>query len=78
MNVLLKYYERIRDQFFRQISNPATYPAIDWIDFTNNCEKWEVFDKNFKVSDADRVFIATNVEVEEQEALPAAQNKANK
>ena len=63
--VLLKYYRPLRDQFFTQIAKADTYPVVDWIDFTNYCQIWNVVDKNLKVSDVDRIFIATNVELED-------------
>jgi len=42
--------------------------VIDWIDFTNYCTIWDVVNSNLKVADIDRIFIATNVELEDQEA----------
>ena len=66
-DVILKYYRPVRDQFFYQISNSETYPVIDWLDFTNFCLKWNVYDDYLKGSDVDRIFIATNVELEDQE-----------
>ena len=67
-DVLLKYYRPLRDQFFTQISKAESYPVIDWIDFTNSCQTWNVVDKSLKMADIDRIFIATNVELEDQEA----------
>jgi len=67
-DMLLKYYVPVRDQFFDQIASYSSYPAIDWIDFTNHCNTWSVVDKNLKMADIDRIFIATNVELEEQDA----------
>ena len=40
---------------------------IDWIDFTNYCQIWDLIDKNLKMADVDRIFIATNVELDDQE-----------
>ena len=46
-----------------------SFPSIDWLDFTNNVAKWKILDRaNLKMSDVDRIFIATNVELEDQEA----------
>ena len=68
-DVLRKYYRPLRDQFFTQISKEKSYPVIDWIDFTDYCKDVNVMDgKNLKMSDVDRIFIATNVEIEDQEA----------
>ena len=61
---MLKYYRPLRDQFFTQISKES-YPVIDWIDFTNNCQSWLVMDANLQMKDIDRIFIATNVELED-------------
>ena len=64
--VLLKYYRALRDQFFAQASNPDSYPSIDWLDFTNTITRWKVIDRfTLKMADADRIFIATNVELED-------------
>ena len=64
--VLLTHYKALRDQFFSQASNPASYPSIDWLDFTNTIAKWKIIDKySLKMADADRIFIATNVELED-------------
>ena len=65
--MLLKYYRPLRDQFFTQIATAESYPVIDWIDFTNSCQTWNIIDSNLKMADIDRIFIATNVELEEQE-----------
>jgi len=67
-DVLRKYYRPLRDQFFTQISKENSYPVIDWIDFTDYCKDVDVMDANLKMSDVDRIFIATNVEIEDQEA----------
>ena len=56
-DVHLKYYEGTRNHFFGQISDPATYPTIGWLDFSNSCTTWKIFDKKLKSSDVDRVFI---------------------
>ena len=65
--VLQQYYRPLRDQFFHQISKAEAYPVIDWIDFTNNCVIWNIIDNQLKMQDIDRIFIATNVELEDQE-----------
>ena len=63
--MLRKYYRPLRDQFFTQISKEKSYPVIDWIDFTDYCKDVNVMDANLKMSDVDRIFIATNVEIED-------------
>jgi hypothetical protein len=42
----------------------SAYPCISWIDFSNFCEKCNIFDKNVGISTVDRIFIATNVTLE--------------
>lgn len=64
-DVLRKYYRPLRDQFFTQIAKEKSYPVIDWIDFTDYCKDVNVMDANLKMSDVDRIFIATNVEIED-------------
>jgi hypothetical protein len=40
------------------------FPNISWIDFSNFCDKCKIFDKNVIIATIDRIFIATNVELE--------------
>lgn len=40
------------------------FPNIRWIDFSNFCDKCKIFDKNVIIATIDRIFIATNVNVE--------------
>ena len=65
--VLRKYYGEIKKQFNTQISNPKSYPVVDWLDFGDSCQKWKIIDKNLTSSDIDRIFIATNFEEEDLE-----------
>ena len=46
------------------------FPNISWIDFSNYCEKCRIFDKNILLSTIDRIFIATNVELEKNDDNP--------
>ena len=65
--MLLKYYRPLRDFFFQQISNHKSYPTIDWNDFVLICKNWGIIDQNLVISDVDIIFVATNVEIEDQE-----------
>lgn len=42
----------------------SSFPNISWIDFTNYCEQSKIPDKNVVLATIDRLFIATNVELE--------------
>mmetsp|Transcript_41069 Transcript_41069/g.39584 ORF Transcript_41069/g.39584 Transcript_41069/m.39584 type:complete len:237 (+) Transcript_41069:504-1214(+) len=50
----------------------SSFPCISWIDFSNFCEKCNLFDKAIQIATIDRLFIATNVVLEklEQEDNP--------
>lgn len=52
-----------------EVCNSA-FPNMGWIDFSNYCEKCKIFDKNVNIATIDRVFIATNVELEKNEDNP--------
>jgi hypothetical protein len=45
----------------------SSFPCISWIDFSNFCEKCNIFDKNVGISHIDRIFIATNVVLDTQD-----------
>lgn len=46
------------------------FPNISWIHFSNFCEKCKIFDKNVILATIDRIFIATNVELEKMDENP--------
>jgi hypothetical protein len=53
--------------FFFAISNANLYPDINREAFHKLCNIWKIKNENLSVADIDRLFIATNVEIEEQE-----------
>eukprot|EP00347_Sterkiella_histriomuscorum_P021600 403333417 len=68
--VLVEYTEYIKDLFTYSIAL-SSYPSISWIDFTNLCQEWQIPDnRTCTMQTIDRVFIATNVELIEQEDNP--------
>ena len=67
--VLLKHTSKIKDMFTYGIGT-SSYPSISWLDFCNMCTSWKIIDKNLTMTTVDRVFIVTNVELEEQEDNP--------
>lgn len=48
----------------------SNFPNISWIDFSNFCEKCKIYDKNVLLATIDRIFIATNVEIEKNDDNP--------
>ena len=80
-DVLLEYTEIIKDVFTYSIAQ-SSFPSISWyhiplslylfrIDFCNLCSEWKIPDtKTCTMQTIDRVFIATNVELIEQEDNP--------
>lgn len=68
LKVLRLYYRQIKQQFHSAISDPGSYPAIEWSNFTNATKTWNIIDKvNLSQADIDRIFIATNYEEEDVE-----------
>ena len=69
-DVLFEYTEVIKDMFNYGIAI-SSFPSISWIDFCNSCTEWKIPDqKTCTMQTIDRVFIATNVELVEQEDNP--------
>ena len=69
-DVLLEYTAEIKDAFTYSIAL-SSFPSISWIDFCNLCSEWNIPDnKTCTMQTIDRVFIATNVELVEQEDNP--------
>jgi hypothetical protein len=52
------------------LASRSNFPTIGMVDFTQFCEKAEIFDKVINVSTIDRLFIASNYEVEKNDDNP--------
>ena len=46
------------------LTSRSNFPCISWIDFTNFCIECKIPDKNVGLATVDRLFIATNVDVD--------------
>jgi hypothetical protein len=46
------------------------FPCINWIKYSDFCAEAGVVDKNFPLATIDRIFIATNVELEKTDDNP--------
>ncbi|CDW89852.1 UNKNOWN [Stylonychia lemnae] len=57
-------------EIFITIASRSSFPNISWIDFTTFCEQCKVLDKNVVLATIDRLFIATNVEIESTSDSP--------
>lgn len=69
-DVLTEHTSFIKDLFTYSIAL-SSFPSISWIDFTNLCQEWQIPDnRTCTMQTIDRVFIATNVELVEQEDNP--------
>ena len=69
-DVLLEYTSFIKDVFNYAIAI-STFPSISWIDFCNLCSTLQIPDnKTWTMQTVDRIFIATNVEIVDQEDNP--------
>ncbi len=70
IETLTEYISQIKDIFNCCIAL-SSYPSISWIDFGNLCHQWKIPDnRSCNMTTIDRVFIATNVELVEQEDNP--------
>lgn len=70
LDTLLEYTEQIKDMFNHSIAL-SSFPSISWIDFGNMCTSWKILDtRTCTMLTIDRLFIATNVELIEQEDNP--------
>lgn len=54
---------KLKDIFITLVSR-SSFPSISWIDFTNFCDMVKIPDRNVGLATVDRLFIATNVELE--------------
>ncbi len=43
----------------------SDYPNISWLDFVNFIKECKILDKQLPLATIDRIFIATNVELED-------------
>jgi hypothetical protein len=70
MSVLKQNFSEIK-AIFDQTSAISNYPSISWLDFSDFCTMCQVIDKKFLNTAAiDRLFIAVNVELVEQDDNP--------
>ena len=60
---------QLKKIFMTEVCNSG-FPNISWIDFSNFCDKCKIFDKNVVIATIDRIFIATNVELEKNDDNP--------
>mmetsp|Transcript_33982 Transcript_33982/g.33126 ORF Transcript_33982/g.33126 Transcript_33982/m.33126 type:complete len:307 (+) Transcript_33982:58-978(+) len=64
-----KHFKKLKD-IFLTLACRSIYPCISWIDFTNYCEICKIPDKSVVLATIDRLFIATNVELEAMDDNP--------
>lgn len=62
-DVLYKYVVEIKDVFV-YCTGSSLFPYISWLDFSSFWQSWDIIDKNWTIADLDRIFIATNVQLE--------------
>ena len=68
---LLRTHLRQVTSIFINLIATSTYPNISWIDFSNFVSECKLVDgKNLQLSTIDRLFIATNFEVEQNSLNP--------
>ena len=58
-----EHFKKLNDIFIT-LSAKSMLPNISWIDFTTFCDHCKVLDKNVVLATIDRLFIATNVELD--------------
>jgi hypothetical protein len=70
IDTMLNYIRQLKD-VFNHCNALSSFPSISWIDFGNYCNMWKIPDnRTCTMQTIDRVFIATNVELVEQEDNP--------
>lgn len=67
--VLIEHMKPLKDIYTTLISY-SNYPNINWLEFANFIKACEIIDTWTPVSTIDRLFIATNVELEDIEENP--------
>ena len=68
--MLFSYTEKIKDIFNNQTAL-SSFPSISWLDFGNMCQQWKIVDnRTCTLLTIDRIFIATNVELIQQDDNP--------
>ena len=56
----------MKNHFVNDIASKS-YPVIDWLDFVSCCYSWKIVDKTLTSQDIDRIFVATNFEMDDLE-----------
>jgi len=67
--MVARYLPTLKKIYIALISQ-STYPNISWLEFSHFCHQCNLIDKQFNISALDRVFIATNVEIEQLDDNP--------
>ena len=62
-DIITEHFKKLKDIFIT-LSAKSMFPNISWIDFTTFCDHCKVLDKNVVLATIDRLFIATNVELD--------------
>ena len=60
LEVLLKHFPKIKEQYITKIANLKSFPQIEWLDFSDLCDRWNIIDKNLLRIAVDRIFVAVN------------------
>eukprot|EP00349_Pseudokeronopsis_sp_Brazil_P006027 CAMPEP_0202967230 /NCGR_PEP_ID=MMETSP1396-20130829/12024_1 /ASSEMBLY_ACC=CAM_ASM_000872 /TAXON_ID= /ORGANISM="Pseudokeronopsis sp., Strain Brazil" /LENGTH=291 /DNA_ID=CAMNT_0049692037 /DNA_START=293 /DNA_END=1165 /DNA_ORIENTATION=+ len=68
-DILVQNFKKLKDLFLT-LSCRSIYPCISWMDFSNYCDQCRIPDKNVPLATVDRLFIATNVELEAMDDNP--------
>ena len=67
--IVVNHIVQLKDIYITLICT-SIYPNINWLEFTNFVKQCGILDHVTQISTIDRLFIATNVELEEIEENP--------
>ena len=64
--------DNIRDlkDIYVTLISTSNYPNVNWLEFVNFVKQADILDQRVTISVIDRIFIATNVEIEQIEENP--------
>ena len=62
LKVLKEHFVALKSEFLNMIANVKWYPVVTWLEYSQACKHWQLFDQNLSPTDIDRIFIAVNYE----------------
>ena len=63
MDIYEENYKLLKNMFTYYMANSKNYPRMNMQDFKQFCFKRDLFDRNYKVIDLEKLFIQTNASI---------------